>query len=71
MCINNFPEHKEAMVGYIEAVTGIGLILGPLLGTGLYALGGYTFVFYSVGVFFSLCSVSIKFMFPPEIDIVA
>jgi hypothetical protein len=29
------------MVGYIEAVTGVGLILGPLIGSGLYSIGGY------------------------------
>ena len=29
-------------------LTGLGMILGPLLGSGLYTLGGYTLPFYFV-----------------------
>jgi MFS family permease len=46
---NFYPDNKDAMVGYIEAVTGVGLILGPLIGSFLYAVGGYKFIFLSFG----------------------
>jgi MFS family permease len=65
---NFFPEHKDAMVGYIEAVTGVGLILGPLIGSGLYALGGYRFIFFSFGSLFVVASFFIKAVFGPNID---
>lgn len=65
---NFFPDHKDAMIGYMEAVTGIGLILGPLIGSALYALGGYVFIFYSFGLLFIISSMFIKLVFPAYID---
>jgi MFS family permease len=65
---NFFPEDKNAMVGYIEAATGIGLIMGPLIGSGLYWLGGYIFIFYSLGLTFVVCSTCIKPIFPSYVD---
>ena len=65
---NFFPEDKDAMVGYIEAVTGVGLILGPLIGSGLYALGGYTFIFYSFGSLFVASSLFVKLIFGEDIE---
>lgn len=34
---NDFPDQKEAMIGYIEAATGFGLIIGPIVGSIAYA----------------------------------
>jgi MFS family permease len=45
ICTNFYPDKKEAMVGYIEAMTGIGLIMGPLIGSLLFSYGGYSFTF--------------------------
>ena len=56
------------MVGYIEAVTGVGLILGPLLGSGLYSIGGYIFIFYSFGSIFLLFSFFVRAIFGEEVD---
>jgi MFS family permease len=53
---NFYPDNKETMIGYIEAVTGIGFILGPLLGSLLFYIGGYRFIFFSVGTLFILMS---------------
>jgi MFS family permease len=36
ICTNFFPDNKDAMIGFIEAITGVGLILGPLIGSFLY-----------------------------------
>lgn len=65
---NFFPDHKDAMIGYIEAVTGVGLILGPLIGSGLYALGGYLFIFYAFGSIFIVFSFFVKMVFDESID---
>jgi MFS family permease len=65
---NFFPDHKDAMVGYIEAVTGVGLILGPLIGSGLYSIGGYKFIFFSFGSLFIVFSAFIKGIFDDSID---
>lgn len=60
---NFFPNDKDAMIGYIEAVTGVGLIIGPLIGSALYAIGGYRFAFCVYGGVFFLCSTLIKSVF--------
>ena len=56
------------MIGYIEAVTGIGLIMGPIIGSVLYSIGGYTFIFYSFGGIFIVLSFFIKTIFPDRVD---
>lgn len=65
---NFYPDNKDAMVGYIEAVTGVGLILGPLIGSFLYAVGGYKFIFFSFGSIFVVSSFFIKMIFGDNID---
>lgn len=59
---------KEALVGYLEAVSAIGLIMGPLIGSILYAIGGYRFTFYAYGIGFIIISVFVKKMFHKRID---
>jgi len=68
---NFYPEHKEALVGYIEAVTGVGLILGPLIGTVLYSAGGYGFTFYAFSTFFVAFFFFITCLFPKKLDVVS
>ena len=68
ICTNFFPNNKDAMVGYIEAVTGVGLILGPLIGSILFSVGGYIFIFYSFGSLFIISSLSVNIVFTEDID---
>ena len=68
ICTNFFPENKDTMVGYIEAVTGVGLILGPLIGSFLYEIGGYRFIFFSFGSLFVFASFFIKMVLGENID---
>ena len=68
ICTNFYPDRKEAMVGFIEAMTGIGLILGPLIGSILYSAGGYEFTFFVFGGIFLVASIFIKLIFPKKID---
>jgi MFS family permease len=58
------------MVGYLEAMTGVGMIMGPLIGSVLFTLGGFQFTFDVFGVFFICTTPFIKLIFPKEIDIV-
>ena len=39
-------------MGYFEASNGLGSMLGPLIGSALYAIGGYPLPFYGLGVIF-------------------
>ena len=56
------------MIGYIEAVTGIGLIMGPIIGSGLYAFGGYQFIFFSFGSLFIIGSQFVKLLLNEKVD---
>ena len=48
--ITNFsPEEREFNIGLFEAGAGFGLLLGPLIGTALYAAGGYIAPFWFIG----------------------
>ena len=41
-----FPDNLEENIGKIEATTGIGLTLGPIVGSVLYTVGGFSTVFF-------------------------
>lgn len=56
------------MIGYIEAVTGVGLCFGPLLGSALYAIGGYNGIMYSFGSALLFMSFFVKCVFPARVD---
>ena len=61
---NDFPEKKEAIVGWVEAMTGIGLIIGPIVGSVLYAFLGFAKTFYVYGTFLVFLGGVIKCLFP-------
>ena len=44
-----FSEDREKYLGYAEAVTGIGLMLGPVMGGPLYEHLGYFYSFTAFG----------------------
>ena len=49
---NHYPKERELNLGILEGGTGFGLLLGPLIGGLLYAIGGYLAPFLTVG---SIC----------------
>jgi hypothetical protein len=56
------------MIGYLEAAVGCGLIFGPLVGSLLFAIGGYSFTFYFFGSLFFVFAIFILRIFPATID---
>jgi MFS family permease len=63
---NDYPECKEHLIGYIEATMGVGLILGPLLGSLLYASFGFKMTFYIYGVGLCVFGLVIRFITKPH-----
>lgn len=47
---NHYPRERELNLGILESGTGLGLLLGPVVGAILYAVGGYVAPFWTVGV---------------------
>ena len=62
--MNEFPERKEEVVGWVEAMTGVGLISGPLIGSSLYSMLGYANTFFIYGGILILAALLIKLKFP-------
>jgi MFS family permease len=54
-----FPEKREEYMGYCESAVGVGLMIGPVLGSVVYGLVGYESTFYIFGgvIFCGLCTV--------------
>jgi MFS family permease len=50
-----YSDNREKYLGYAEAVTGVGLMLGPVMGGPLYDSFGY---FWSFFAFASILGVS-------------
>jgi MFS family permease len=63
---NDFPDKKEQIVGWVEALTGLGLIAGPIIGSTLYSLLGYAHTFFIYGSFLVFLSFIIKLNFPGD-----
>lgn len=44
-----YPDNVEFTIGLAEMVTGGGFMLGPVFGSLLYSIGGYTLPFWVFG----------------------
>ena len=59
------PSEREQNIGLIEMATGVGFLLGPIWGSAMYQIGGYSAPFGSVGKFSSyrnlLCVLTFTF----------
>ena len=65
---NFYPSNKEWLIGLLEACAGAGMMLGPLIGLGLFSIGGYDFMLISVGLTFLVLASLIPFLFPKSLD---
>ena len=63
---SNIKEKKEQIVGLVEALTGLGLIIGPIIGSTLYSCLGYAHTFFIYGSFLVFLSIIIKLNFPGD-----
>lgn len=49
-----YKDERDKAIGKIGAATGIGLLVGPLIGSVLYSIGGYMLPFFTVSLCFFL-----------------
>lgn len=56
------------IVGWVEAMTGVGLIVGPIIGSALYSSFGYSSTFFIYGSFLVFLALVIKLNFPSKND---
>ena len=64
-----FPEEKLArMNGILQSFTGLGMLMGPILGSLLFTLGGFQLPFYSVGMLLLLLAVVNWWIIPAGLE---
>jgi len=51
---SEYKKDKEQMIGLCEAASGIGLLMGPLMGAALYEIGGYLLPFFTLSLIYLL-----------------
>ena len=59
-------ENLSTIFGIQQTLTGVSLIIGPLLGGGLYAIGGFSFIFYVFAVGFFISVAFLQFALPVD-----
>jgi hypothetical protein len=52
----------------LEAAAGAGMMLGPLIGTCLFWVGGYVFMLVSLSLMFLVLSIIMPFILPKFLD---
>ncbi|MCL4147365.1 UNVERIFIED_CONTAM: hypothetical protein GTU68_030223, partial [Idotea baltica] len=61
-----FPQSVGATFAALETCFGIGLIVGPTVGGGLYEIGGYSLPFLSLGGVLVFAAFATRFILPPD-----
>jgi len=56
------------MIGMCEGSSGLGMMVGPLIGTFLFWVGGYNFIYYSFGSIFYILAVVMFYFLPKNLD---
>lgn len=64
-----YKEHQTAVIGYLETSCGIGLTIGPVLGSLLYEWLGYRGPFLFYGTVFLVFSLLLKKILPASTDV--
>lgn len=61
-----YPDRMESVLGLVNTLSALGMMLGPLAGSGLYALGGLVLLFVTYGLFFMACMPLLALMIPKD-----
>lgn len=61
---NDFPHRSSLIIGGIEVITGMGMVLGPLVAGTIKANFGFGFMFGGIGVSIIIISLVLLCFFP-------
>lgn len=63
-----FPDEQEKYIALIETAVGVGLILGPVIGSSIYAIFGFSATFFVIGFVFLVLTPILYTLIPNSID---
>ncbi|XP_033750487.1 MFS-type transporter SLC18B1-like isoform X2 [Pecten maximus] len=61
---NEFPNHVATVIGSLETFSGVGLMVGPTIGSLLYEAGGYGLPFFTMGSILIVCALISAYAMP-------
>lgn len=63
-----FPNDISKAAGFIEMVAGVGLVLGPVIGSPLYKVGGFPLSFYFCTGYYIIAVPFLYFCLPSTVE---
>ncbi len=63
-----FPHQREVYIGYCQTAVGLGLLMGPVIGTSIYGAVGYQKTFYILAGILAASFLTAIFMLPNRIN---
>jgi MFS family permease len=63
-----YPKHRELLIGILAASDGGGMMMGPMIGSALFYVGGYEFMNSSFGGIFFIFALVFPFILPKFLD---
>lgn len=63
-----YHDRIATIFGIQQTLTGVSMIIGPVLGAGLYLIGGFSFIFFSFSVFFGCVMIALYFLLDRDDD---
>lgn len=62
LMMDAFPDHLGSVIGLLEAVAGLGYVLGPVFGAALFEWGGFLLPFLVLGAFPAAACLLLAYM---------
>ena len=63
-----YPKDQQKYLGILEASIGVGMLLGPIVGSILYSTIGFQGTFYAIGAWFIVLVPVMLWVIPPSVD---
>lgn len=63
-----FPHQREVYIGYCQTAVGLGLLMGPVIGTSIYQFAEYEKTFYILAGILACSLVTAIFLLPNRIN---
>ena len=63
-----YPKDREVYIGYCQTAVGLGLLMGPVVGTTIYGFAKYEKTFYILAGILSASFLTAVFLLPSRIN---